>query len=234
MQALALKELLKEELGTIKRPSLAEEAAQKLKAMILLERLAPGTSINERELSERLGISRTPLREAIRQLEMDGLVEYSDTRRPRVADPSLETLSHWLMVQGALEGLAGELACELASDKELAGIATLQRLMIENADHPDPLFRFQLDMDFHIAIVSASQNLPLAETHNQYNARLWRARFISSQRKANRDVQARKHQGIVEALLARDGKRASMALREHLGNTLTNIKLAKEDEAEED
>ncbi len=143
-----------------------------------------------------------------------------------MADPSVETLSQWLMIQGALEGLAGEQACVLATDEELDHIATLQDEMIEHAESEDRMARFRLDMAFHRAIVAAAHNPPLQETHEQYNARLWRARFISSQRRANRETQMRKHQDIVDALLARDGPAAAKALRNHLGNAIGNIETA--------
>lgn len=232
VQSVSLKDLLTEEISALKRPSLAEEAAEKLRELILLEKLPPGFSLNERELSDILGVSRTPVREAIRQLEMDGLVEYTETRRPSVADPSMDTLSQWLMIQGALEGLAGEQACLHATDAELEHIAELHRQMIELAEEEDRLRLFRLDMDLHSAIVAAAHNPPLVETHNQYNARLWRARFVSSQRRANRETQTRKHQDIVDALLARDARAAADALRSHLRNAVGNIAAAKQERQE--
>ena len=85
------------------RATLAEVAADKLRELILLEKLAPGASISEREISTALGISRTPLRSALAILEQDGLVNYSVTRRPRVADPSVESITENLQVMRALE-----------------------------------------------------------------------------------------------------------------------------------
>lgn len=228
-----LKELIYDDIAVGRRPSLAEEVAEKLRGLILLEKLPPGFSISERDLSDILGVSRTPIRNAIQQLERDGLIEYTGTRRPRIADPSMETLTHWLMVQGALEGLAGEQACLCASEDELANIADLQHQMINLAENDDRLALFKIDMAFHCAIVAAAHNPPLIETHNQYNARLWRARFVSSQRLANREIQTSKHQKIVDALLARDGAKASTALRNHLSNAIKNIAAAKEDAANE-
>lgn len=232
VQPVSLKDLLTEDISTMKRPSLAEEAAEKLRELILLEKLPPGLPLNERELSETLGVSRTPVREAIRQLELDGLVDYTETRRPSVADPSMDTLSQWLMIQGALEGLAGEQACVHATDAELDHIADLHRQMIELAEQEDRLKLFRLDMEFHGSIVAAAHNPPLVETHDQYNARLWRARFVSSQRRANRETQTRKHQDIVDALLARDARAAADALRSHLRNAIGNIAAARQERPE--
>lgn len=226
---VTLKQIIKEDIAPERPASLATQSADKLRELILLEKLPPGLPLNERELSELLGISRTPVRDAVRQLEREGLVDYSDTRRPRVADPSFETLNQWLLVQSALEGLAGEMACQNAADHELEFIRSLNNQMIDMADSDDRLALFRLDMDFHSAIVAAAHNPALLETHDQYNSRLWRGRFVSSQRKANRKQQMKKHQGIVDALLARDGQGASSALSSHLRNAIRNIRAAKAD-----
>ena len=88
--------------GLKQRATLADEAAAALRQLILLEKLPAGAPIVERDVAEALAISRTPLRQALRTLEIEGLVEYSVSRRPRVANPSLETLGHNLNVLGAL------------------------------------------------------------------------------------------------------------------------------------
>lgn len=225
-QRASLKDILGEYESIVKRPSLGEEAVEKLRELILLETLPPGLALNERDLSETLGISRTPVREAIRQLEIDGLVSYSETRRPYVADPPLSQLSDWLDVQGALEGLAGELACQKATDQELKEIYDLQDQMVVLAESEDRYRLFGIDMQFHIAIVAAAHNPALAETHKTFNARLWRARFVSAKQMSNQATQIRKHRDIVEALLARDAMAASNALRQHLANAIKNIKNA--------
>ena len=203
------------------RRSLAEEAADKLREAILLEHLAHGTPVPERELSEAMGISRTPLKDALRLLEMEGLIDYGPTRRPRVANPSLATLRDNITVLGALEALAGELACAVATDPELAQIAGLARNM--ESDGGDALSFFHQDMEFHGAIVTAARNAPLAETHRQYNALLWRARFLSSHQIDRRENTLAEHYRIVTALMARDGAATANAMRAHLRSTIENI-----------
>lgn len=203
------------------RRSLADEAADRLREAILLEQLPPGTPVPERELSEAMGISRTPLKDALRILEVEGLIDYGPTRRPRVADPSLDELRDYITVLGALEALAGEIACSVATDAELATIRELAERM--EAGDVEPLAFFHLDMDFHGAIVAAARNAPLAETHRQYNARLWRARFLSSRQIDRRDNTLAEHGRIVAALMARDGAATGQALRAHLRSTIENI-----------
>ena len=98
-----LKDVLNAQGGLLRSPSLAEDAAQTLRKMILLEKLPPGTALPERDLSQALGISRTPLREAIRLLAGEGLVQYTAARRPFVADPSLEEINDCLRIQVCLK-----------------------------------------------------------------------------------------------------------------------------------
>lgn len=216
-------ETLANEGGVKPRQTLAEEAAETLREFILLGKLEPGIAVPERDLATALGVSRTPLREALRLLEVEGLVEYSATRRPRVADPSLEELTQNILVLGALEGLAGEVACAQAKDAEIAHILWLENDLAEKSKDLDSLTFFQLDMQFHAAIVEASRNEPLIETHRQYNARLWRARFLSSQQVDRRDNTLAQHAQITAALIKRDAMATRRALREHLQSTNTNI-----------
>ena len=225
-----LKEALSEVGGVTRSLSLAEDAAQKIREMILLEKLPPGTALPERDLADALGVSRTPMREAIKLLAHDGLVQYTASRRPFVADPSLEEICNYLRVQGALEALAGELACVQASDAQLREVDRLNQAILAGADG-DKVASFNRDMAFHDAIVRASGNAALMETHERYNARLWRARFMSSQRRVSRESTRKEHQSIVQALLARDTTAASKALKQHLKTAETNIAQAMRERA---
>lgn len=222
------------ELGPIEgRRTLAAEIADRLRDLILLERLAPGAPIRERDLAEALGISRTPLREALRILEMDELVTYSATRRPMVADPDVTTLAQNLRVLGALEALAGEEACAQATDAELAALAAAAREMAERSDSDEPLAFFRRDMAFHRGIVEAARNPPLLRAHAQFNARLWRARFISSRRRLKRARTLEEHLDIAAALSARDAAASAAALRTHLGTAADNVAAARHDPGED-
>jgi DNA-binding GntR family transcriptional regulator len=205
------------------RKSLAEEAAEALRELILLEKLRPGTSVPERNLASVLGISRTPLREALRILEHEGLVEYSSTRRPFVANPSLLELADLIKVIGALESLAGELACERANLEEINSISRLAEAMSAKSEKIEPLDFFKIDMEFHRQLVASTRNPALIETHRQYNARLWRARFLSSRRITRRTMTLDQHNQIADSLRKRDSKNISIVLRTHLDTTTKNI-----------
>lgn len=212
---------------SLERPNstLAEVAADKLRELILLEKLVPGAHISEREVSTALGISRTPLRAALAILEQEGLVNYSVTRRPSVADPSLDEITANLQVLSALEGLAGELTCAAATEVEIGRIVALADHLEEGAYSLDPLDYFRVDMEMHESIARASGNRALATTHRQYNARLWRARYRSSRRAGARPRTTAEHRAIAEALEARDGARAALALRTHLATVIANIRV---------
>ena len=205
------------------RRSLSEETADTLRELILTEKVSPGAAIPERDLAELLGISRTPMREAMRLLETEGLIEYSATRRPFVANPSFEMIKHYLAVIGSLEALGGELACKKASAQQLQHIQQLNEQMQNTSDGGDPLDFFKLDMKFHSSIVAYSANQPLIETHRQYNGRLFRARFVSSRLRLKRAQTLQQHQHITDALLAREPQKTAFYLREHLESAVENI-----------
>ena len=142
-------------LPKIARRSLAEQIADELRDLVLLEKLAPGSTIPERETADALGVSRTPLRESLRILAAEGLVEILPNKPPVVANPSLPQLKSLLQVQGVLEALAGELACDVANDAELLAIAALERSM--NAV-PIPASRWN---SFKKICIFTNQLLPL-------------------------------------------------------------------------
>src|SRR5471030_2909799 len=96
----------------IARQALPEAAAERLRTLIIEGELAPGARLNERELCERLGVSRTPLREAFRMLAAEGLIVQLANRGAQVVALSEDDVRQAFDVMGALEGLAGELACD--------------------------------------------------------------------------------------------------------------------------
>ncbi len=218
--------MLNREFKPLDRKSLAERVADELRDLVLLEKLKPGAAIPERETAEALGISRTPLRESLRILAAEGLIEIAPNKPPRVGDPSLDEIKSLLQVQGALEGLAGALACTNATNKEIEAIRQMETAMRESSNAEqgtDSLAFFQLDMKFHEAIVTASGNTALQSTHRTYNGRLWRARFISSRLQVNRAATLSQHADIVSALEARDASACSDALKTHLATGYENI-----------
>ncbi|HWL55269.1 MAG TPA: GntR family transcriptional regulator [Paracoccus sp. (in: a-proteobacteria)] len=203
--------------------TLAEAIAYELRREILRGNLPPGAPIKERDNAERQGVSRTPMREAIRILAKEGLVTLRPLRSPVVANPSQNEIIDQIRVLHALELLSGELACEKASDEEIAAIGALKDRIETIYGEADALDVFELDMQFHSAIVAASHNAALAETHGAYMARLWRARYLSARRKLSRERVLRQHKAIHAALAARDVAAIKAEIGAHLAAMIDNI-----------
>jgi DNA-binding GntR family transcriptional regulator len=207
------------------RRTLRLEAADKLRDLILLEELAPGTAVSERDLAAAMGISRTPLKDALRLLEVEGLIKYGPTGRPQVADPSLEEVEQNCLVIGALEGLAGSLACKAATDDEIKEILALEKSMRTLPIKAYGTLEFhRLDMGFHTKIVEVVRNRPLWTTHQQYMIWLWRVRSIPSLRKERRENTLDEHNKIAVALRKRNSRSTSSAIRNHMDSTVRNIR----------
>lgn len=221
------------EIPPLPRQRLGDQIAEVLRKQILLGDLKPGRNIPERETSAALGVSRTPLREALLTLEAEGLVEMVPAKSPIVANPSLIEVTHLLMVQSALEGLAGECACNEITVDEFEKIEAMHETMLKTSETADPIEFFQIDMGFHEAIVASTKNLSLIKTHKQYHARLWRARFLSSSRKIARGLAMFDHGQIVEGLRARDKDQVAASMRDHLRRAVDNVKIVFAREEEE-
>lgn len=223
------------DLPQLPRQRLGDQIAEVLRKQILLGDLKPGRNIPERETSAALGVSRTPLREALLTLEAEGLVEMVPAKSPTVAKPSLIEVTHLLLVQSALESLAGECACDEITQDEFDEIEAMHDAMLATSETADPIAFFQTDMAFHEAIVASTKNLSLIKTHKQYQARLWRARFMSSRRKIARELAMIDHAKIVEGLRARDKDQVSVSMQQHLRRAIENVtKVFAQEQAEQD
>lgn len=205
--------------------SLAENIAQRLRRDILRGRLTPGSSIKERDNAAELGVSRTPMREAIRILAKEGLVILRPSRSPIVAQPSLQEITDSVEVLTALEMLSLALACERASDADIADIRRAEQALKNNYDQYDQIERFEADMELHIAIVRAAHNPTLAETHMSYLMRLWHARFQAARSRRTKERVLRQHAALVGMLESRDVAAAQHELAEHLKHLMINVRL---------
>ncbi|MCR9151764.1 MAG: GntR family transcriptional regulator [Rhodobacteraceae bacterium] len=203
---------------------LSDQIAQSLRRQILGGKLAPGDSIKERDNAAEMGVSRTPMREAIRILAKEGLVILRPSRSPIVANPTLDEITDNIEVLACLEMKSAQLACERATDAELQQIQSIQHHMEAVYDTVDPIDVFEIDMSFHLAIARASHNRSMAETHQSYLSRLWRARYLSAIRKRSRERVLRQHRAIVAGLLARDPEQVTRELGSHLEHLAINVR----------
>lgn len=218
----------------VERRLLHEEGVDRLRDMIIQGELAPGMKLNERVLAERLGISRTPLREAIRFLASEGLVELLPNRGAVVAPIDPERVRQTFLVLGALEALAGELVCAQASDADLAAIRALHYEMLMHHAKRDLAGYFRCNQRIHTLIVECSGNAPLAQTYRGLNAQVRRARYLANLSAARWEQAVREHEAIQAALDARDGARLGALLREHLAQKLVMVAAALAGAAESD
>ncbi len=196
----------------IRSTVLHEQVARKLRAMLVEGRVAAGSKLNERELSERLQVSRTPLREAIKQLAAEGLVALKPHRGAVAIELDEPEVQHSFELMAALEGLSGELAAQRISEAELQAIRALHFEMMAAFTRRDLSAYYRLNAQIHAAINAAAKNPVLARTYAQTNARLQALRFRSNQDERKWKRAVREHSQMIDALAARD----AVALRELL------------------
>jgi DNA-binding GntR family transcriptional regulator len=200
----------------IVRLTLPEAAADRLRLLITEGDLPPGARLNERELSERLGVSRTPLREAFRMLATEGLIVQLPNRGAQVVALGEDDVRQAFDVMGALEGLAGELACDQVTEADLVLLRGLQAEMERaHARHDLPAY-YRVNRAIHERMTEIAANQVLAQTINALNARLHALRFRSNVNRVKWDRAVIEHRQMLGALAARDGSRLRELLVEHL------------------
>jgi DNA-binding GntR family transcriptional regulator len=207
----------------IARMALPEAAAERLRTLIIEGELAPGARLNERELSERLGVSRTPLREAFRMLAADGLLVQLPNRGAQVVALSREDVRHAFEVMASLEGLSGELAAKLVTEKDVAELRDLQAEMEAAHARRDLPTYYRVNRAIHDRINAVAGNPILTHTFRTLNTRLHALRFRSNLVPAKWDQAVGEHRAMVEALAARDGARLRDILVNHLRSKLQAV-----------
>ncbi|HYF19709.1 MAG TPA: GntR family transcriptional regulator [Ramlibacter sp.] len=206
------------EIIPIPRAALHELAAQRLRQMLVENRIPPGAKLNERELSEVLNVSRTPLREAIKRLAAEGLVELVPNRGAVAVALSEQDVLDTFEVIAGLEALSGELAAQRVTDQELSEIRAKHYEMLAAYTRQDLSAYYALNMQIHQAINAAARNPVLSATYQQVNARLHALRFRTNQDGGKWKRAVKEHEKMVEALAARDAAGMREVLLTHLGN----------------
>lgn len=200
----------------IARSSLPEAVADRLRTLITEGELVPGAKLNERELCERLGVSRTPLREAFRMLASDGLLVQLPNRGAQVVALSRDDVRDAFDVMAALEGLAGELAAARVTDRDIADLRALQDEM-ERAHRAGELpIYYGINRRIHDRLNVIAGNPILEQTYRQLNARLHALRFRSNLNRSKWDQAVVDHRAMIDALAARDGAGLRDLLTRHL------------------
>jgi DNA-binding GntR family transcriptional regulator len=203
---------------SVPRVVLHEQVAATLRQMLVEGLIAPGGKLNERELCEELNISRTPLREAIKMLAVEGLVELLPNRGSVAIELSAADVRHTFEVMAGLEGLSGELAAQRITESELDEIKALHYEMMAAYTRRDLSAYYQLNAAIHRAINQAAKNPVLTATYNQVNARLQALRFRSNQDGEKWQHAVDEHAAMIDALSARDPEALRRVLMSHLSN----------------
>jgi DNA-binding GntR family transcriptional regulator len=209
--------------GTPSAPILHGDLVERLRDRMIHGDLTPGTKLNERVLCGELGVSRTPLREALKALASEGLVELLPNRGAVVATLDAERVKQIFVVMGALEALAGELACLNATDADLDEIRGLHYQMVAHFKRGEREGYFRCNQAIHRKIVACGGNLALAQTYAQLNAHVRRARYLANL-SADRWARAiAEHEQMLEAITARDAGRLKQLLQDHLAHKLVVV-----------
>ena len=200
----------------IPRAALHEVAAHRLRQMLVENRIPPGAKLNERALAEVLKVSRTPLREAIRMLAAEGLVELLPNRGAIAVALDEDDVRNTFEVMAGLEAQSGELATERITPEELMEIKAQHFEMLAAYTRNDLPGYYRLNAQIHSAINAAAKNPVLTHTYNQVNARLQALRFRSNQDGEKWKNAVKEHEKMIEALEARDAAAIRALLLAHL------------------
>ena len=198
---------------------LADRAFDQLSTAILRNELTAGTSLSVPELSRRLGISRSPVREAVQRLIYDGLADWRGRRGTVVSSIELSDFVALLEVREVLEGLAARLAALRATREEIDDLARLQEqfLAVSHADADATESAFvDLDMQFHALVRSMARNADLSTVLARTQGRAHLSLHGLWQGSRNVTAAQSEHGTICAAITARDPDRADLAARAHI------------------
>ncbi|KTQ85478.1 GntR family transcriptional regulator [Aureimonas ureilytica] len=211
------------DMGRISRTSLHDTIVGRLRDMIIEGALEPGTRLHEGQLGEQLGVSRTPLREAIKYLASEGLVELIPSRGATVRRFDRKDVHDMLVVIRELEHLAGRLACEAGTDAGIAAVRRAHDAMMERYRAGDRLAYYKLNQEIHTRIVELSGNSALAHVHAGLQMRLKRVRFIAHEGAEKWAAAVAEHEEMIVALEKRDGPALAEILTRHLSHAWERV-----------
>ena len=200
----------------IQRRYLHDEVAAKLRDLIISGELEPKSKVNENELAERFNISRTPMREAIKILSSEGLVDLLPNRGARVASITEGEIEEILEVVAGLEGVAGELACKKASAEAIAQIAGFTQDMLDAYHERDETAYFRLNQQIHQAILDAAGNATLRATYGALSSRIQRARYTAHKTDLQWERAVEDHKSMLAMLVKREGLALGAVMRAHV------------------
>ena len=197
---------------------LRDAVFETLREAILKGVLSPGQHLMEMQLAYQLGVSRTPVREAIRMLELEGLVNMVPRKGARVAAISEKSLCDVLEVRRALEELSVRLACTRMERDDLEKLDSINQQFIRACQSDDVVQIARIDESFHAVIYEAADNAKLLQLLNQMQNQMYRYRIEYIKLKERRQILVEEHKKIIHSLARRDAEAATEATRAHISH----------------
>ncbi|NLA59062.1 MAG: GntR family transcriptional regulator [Firmicutes bacterium] len=207
---------------------------ENLREAIITGQLRPGERLMEVQIAEELGVSRTPVREAIRKLELEGLVVMVPRKGAYVSNVSIKDISDIFQIRRALEGLAAELAADRLTEEQLEELEQLLVRTAETVEKLDILTTVDMDTGFHQVIYEASRNEKLSSMLYHLREQIQRFRTQSLSRPGRLEQALLEHRAIMDALKERDGELARRLVEEHIENAESALLAAFEDSEEKE
>ncbi len=203
--------------------SLKDHAYQRIKDAILNLQLKPGAPLVEAELAERLGISKTPVRDALLELRREGLVTKIPYSGTFVSEITAQDIREIIQVRAVLEGLAARLATSILSESDLEYLESLIDRELEAIDAGNIELATQLNGRFHEIILAQVENKRLVALAENFENQLQRFRILSSHLNGRLRKSAEEHRHVLVALRARDADNAEALFRKHLLSVLDDL-----------
>ena len=189
-----------------------------LRQAILVGELKPGERLMEIHLADKLGVSRTPIREAIRKLELEGLVIMIPRRGAEVAQITGKSLQDVLEVRRSLDALCAELACERISEEEIEALGEACRKFEEATHTGDTRTIAAADVELHDIIIEATGNGRLVQLVNNLAEQMYRYRFEYIKDASQHARLVQEHNDMYQSILRKDKESAARAVRKHIDN----------------
>jgi DNA-binding GntR family transcriptional regulator len=190
-------------------------ATKQLRTMIIDGALAPGTAIDERQLCQQFGTSRTPLREALKVLASEGLIELLPRRGAIVAHLSPQDMREKFAVVRVLEAYAASTVCASATDEQIEALQAIHAQLLAAHKKRNAATYFELNEKFHRQVVAATGNKTLVDMHSALVVHLRRARFTVLSAHTMLPQFVKDHERIMKAITARNGEAAAAEFMKH-------------------
>lgn len=202
----------------LKKATYHVRVADMLRDLIMTGKLKEGDKINENELCETLGISKTPLREALRVLSVEGLIRLVPHRGSFVTKPTFEEIAEMFDVMSLLEGFCAKEACAKLTSKDFTRIEKLHAKLEENFEIRDQEEYIRTNNQYHSLVQKIAGNRTLNQIVNGLRKKILLYRFQSLNLPERFEHSIREHRDLLEAFRQRDQKRAEALMRRHLQN----------------